>query len=200
MCLHHTSLVELLFCPAERNVPSKTSAFDDSVMLDSPGVTWAAQWIEALQRRPQNKSICFFDQVAYTITFHSIAAHANVAFLNVPTRHRHLSQIRARGRWRADCSLQRYKKETRALQRIAVPNPATVAHGQTTLCTADTDSQAARRRSLQTALRQCWQTTKQHRPRLAALHISLTVFSHTFFPLLAGWMAAKVKRISRSFL
>ena len=73
----------LLLCPSERDVPSKTLAFDESVMLDSPWMTWAASWINALRQQQQNKSIWPCDQLAHNNTFRSIAARANVAFHGV---------------------------------------------------------------------------------------------------------------------
>ena len=45
----------LLLCPSERDVPSKTLAFDESVMLDSPWMTWAAPSINALLTIPRPK-------------------------------------------------------------------------------------------------------------------------------------------------
>ena len=89
--------------------------------------------------------LVFFDQLAHTNNFHSIAARANVAFLRVEpnslrhsgashdalTGHRNLALNKARKRWRADSSVQHHKKETRALQRIAMLDPTTVAYGQT---------------------------------------------------------------------
>ena len=47
----------LLLCPTERGVPSKTMAFDESVMLDSPWKTWVSPWIAALRQQPQSQSI-----------------------------------------------------------------------------------------------------------------------------------------------
>ena len=72
----------LLLCPTERDVRSKLLAFDESVMLNSPWMTWAAPWINALHQQPQNHSTWPFDQLAHT-EIHSIAARANVAFLGV---------------------------------------------------------------------------------------------------------------------
>ena len=127
----------LLVCPTEHDVPSKTQAFDESAMLDSPWMTWAGPWIAALRHQPQNHPIWPFHQVAHTNNFHSTAARANVVFLRVEpnslrhggashdalTGHRNLAHNKARGRWRADCSVQHHKKETRALQRFVMLDP-----------------------------------------------------------------------------
>ena len=72
-----------LLCPTELDVPSKTLAFDESVMLDSPWMTWATPWIAALHQQPQIQSIWPFDQLAYNKTFHSIEAPENITFLGV---------------------------------------------------------------------------------------------------------------------
>ena len=166
----------LLLCPIERNVSSKTLAFDARFTLDDLGRSMDRTWP--------------FDQIACTKTFH--------------------------GRWRADGSVQRYKKETRALQRIAMLDPATVANGQTVgnslpvlFAQPTFYSHAARRRSLQTAFKQCLRSATQHRAfldlsasgrgrtwwarrRLAALRVPLTELSHPPIPLLAGWMEARM--------
>ena len=44
-----------------------TFGFDESVMLDSPWMAWAAPWIEALQQQPKNQSFWPFDQLCVIV-------------------------------------------------------------------------------------------------------------------------------------
>ena len=109
-----------------------------------------------------------------------------------------------------DQSTRTLKKKTRALQRVTMLDPATVACGQTNrkvtsniVCAISICSDAAKRRSGQAACKQSLRSSKQHRTILdlsvsgrgptwwarrltAAQHIPLTNLSHTIVALLAG--------------
>ena len=123
------------------------------------------------------------------------------------TRHRHLAPIKARGPWHADCSVQRDKKQTRASNEspCSIPrrwpterpskNHFQHPFARPTLTPMSPDVGLCRPRS-----------TSVPRPvrlsprmdmvgrRIAALRIPLTELAHSFLPLLAGWMAAKMIR------
>ena len=106
-------------------------------LLDSLWTTAAALSIAALHQKPQNQATKPSNQLVYNKTFHCIATRANVTLLeeepssprhggashDAPTDHRNLAQIKTRERWRADCSIQRYKKTTRFFQRVAMLAP-----------------------------------------------------------------------------
>ena len=106
----------LFSCPTERDVPSKTLAFDETVMLDSG--------------RPLDRSSAPAAAEPVYLAFRAGCPQRNVSLhrgtsqrrlswsgtlLTAPRRsaarrpdgHRNLAQIKARGRWRADCSVQR---------------------------------------------------------------------------------------------
>ena len=132
-------------------------------------MTWAAPWIAVLHHQPHNHSLGPFDQLAYTKTFHSIAARATLglepyslrhggASHDALTGHRNLAQIKS-----ADGGVQN------AQSNVTKGNtcPPTNRHARSRIggprtdhrkkhCSHDQhDSNATRRRCWQITCEQC---------------------------------------------
>ena len=151
-------------------------------MLNAPG--------DRMVLRPKLHS-CEVVQVAHTRTFHTCSTSQRRlpwrgAILTVPRRsvtrgpdrtQKPRSEQTPRGRWRADSSVQRYKKNVPCnASPCSTPRPwQAIQKSLLGLCTAIIDAQAARRRSLQTAFKQCLRTAEQHR---AFLYLSAAADVH----------------------
>ena len=125
--------------PFELENPSKTHHFDESITVDSPAFPWLGSLFSALHRRTRAQHWIF--SLAYTqwavemtdaaeatkvqalgrLTLHQLR-HGGAAH-ELFVRARPLDEIKKRGRWRSDASVQRYAKAGRIQeQMLRLPN------------------------------------------------------------------------------
>ena len=123
---------------------SKVGEHDESVMLDVPSLAWSTPWLQLLRTTRHDKRIWPFSHKEYNTTFQARSVDAGVDGLGCPpyalrhggashdavTATRSLAEIKARGRWRADASVRRYQKASRAQQQIHRLSDATIAYGE----------------------------------------------------------------------
>ena len=113
---------------------SKTHQFDDSVVVDAPDfkalLDPALQWLR--QATPQGQVLFAFSQAEVVERFRQAADRCGVGVLKPelymlrhsgPTydqavKYRTLSEIKLRGRWMSDASVQRYRKEGRVAEQL----------------------------------------------------------------------------------
>ena len=122
----------ILLAPSYQAVPSKTQAFDESVLLD-----WAVfEKIHPLLLGLSRAGDQFIWHMPYTVFLQKFHRYAEISGVQAalkphPYAMRHggassdcllerrtLAQIKARGRWRADSSVRRYEKHARLLAQV----------------------------------------------------------------------------------
>ena len=105
--------------------PTKTRTYDDSVLLDRPDLKWMGRFWRQLRRHRRPDDFLFtFSQEEFAkvvkAAFEAIGA-GDLGVVAYSLRHggaswdylmkyRTLSEVKARGRWRADSSVARYQK------------------------------------------------------------------------------------------
>ena len=140
----------ILIAPFLLGRTSKTKQFDESVLLDppelrTPGALQALRRLltAALARSPTGGSLWPFDLKQFESLWQRVVELSGVARLaphlyslrhggasfDMLTKRRKLAEIKDRGRWRADASVTRYKKEALILQEVAKLSEQTRAFG-----------------------------------------------------------------------
>lgn len=134
----------LILGPVELRRSTKVGEFDESVLMDVPELKWIHPYMSELApRQPPTKPVWPFDCADYCRRFLKASRLAGTRCLGLyPYSLRHggasfdalqgrrpLAQIKKQGRWKADSSVRRYEKATRALQRVHRLPPATVKFG-----------------------------------------------------------------------
>lgn len=128
-------------------VPTKTGAFDNSVILDRPDLLWMDKWWYELRRaRPLDAPLFPGTQAAFSKAVkeagEAVGANA-LSMVAYSLRHggaswdflmkyRDLKEVKTRGHWLADRSMTRYSKSSKLL--AAMHELTTEARGHAELC------------------------------------------------------------------
>ncbi len=131
----HLRRWSVLLKPFEKEDPSKTGVFDESLLSDNPEFKWVDAELARLRRSGP------LDSLITDLTYPQWVAQFNAAVNSVPVRPlrpvtiyqlrhggashelltgaRDLSGVKKRGRWMSDASLQRYVKGGRVAEQLA---------------------------------------------------------------------------------
>lgn len=130
--------------PLEVGEPSKTSEYDESILLDHPSSHFLGPLLHTLGRQRRPDDLLFATtQVTYAARFRQACLELRLEVLGMPTpyqlRHagatcdfvahrRTLLEIQRRGRWRSQLSVRRYEKGGRLNEQLAKLPPALRDH------------------------------------------------------------------------
>ena len=123
----------LILSPSQLGVAGKTGEFDESLLMDWPELRWMDPLLHALRRRPCQCSVWNFDADSLRRMFNQVVHLSGIENLkpvlyslrhggashDILCRHRTIVEVKRRGRWRSDSSLNRYEKATFALAELA---------------------------------------------------------------------------------
>ena len=129
--MHHWCVVLHLF---ERQTPSKTGVFDESLLVDSPCFPWMPSLVQELHRRtPAGHRLFPVTYTQWNYHFKAVVADLGLQVLGNLTLHqlrhggashelyaaaRPLRDIQKRGRWATDAALRRYAKGGRVQEQL----------------------------------------------------------------------------------
>ena len=112
----------IILFPEQEAARSKTGVADDSIILDSPYLSWLDPVLEVLKELPSDEPLFGANYVTFVKIFKKAAAAAGVP-KTVPYQMRHsgptidralnlrpLDEVGKRGRWQSTKSLNRYEK------------------------------------------------------------------------------------------
>ena len=135
----------ILLHPREGGEGSKTNEFDESLLLDTPGMEWLGQQLLVIKAGRHGQTSLFpFTHAEYYDKFmmavrqlklqdHHLVPHSlrhSGASRDLLLDRRPLAAVKARGRWRSDQSLKRYGKAARSLSEAATYPRALLDYGQ----------------------------------------------------------------------
>ena len=136
----------LLLGPLEMRRPTKAGVYDDSVMVDNPGLEWTLPFLlELKQAGPEHECIWPFTRGAFTRAFGRAVRNLGLKSWGfVPYSLRHsgpsadrseqrltLEEVQRRGRWQNPKTVMRYERSSRVsalLSTLAPPAAAYLQH------------------------------------------------------------------------
>lgn len=127
--------------PWDSGMPSKTGAFDDTVVMDRPDRVFLGNYLALLkQGKPASEKLFTGVTVeSFNRAFRAAAAELGLDLVPYQARHggathdrwdrtRSLEEVRKRGRWRSEQSTRRYEKHGKLQGKLGALPPATLAH------------------------------------------------------------------------
>ena len=141
----HFMFWAIVLHPSELLQRSKTGRWDESLLLDSPWMTWMSEILQLFKKlRGSEQSLWPFEHRELVTEFMLVANMLGLQKMDMclyKLRHggasedwlrqlRPLAAIRERGRWGSDSSLMRYQKASRAQQELSKIPPAVIEFAQ----------------------------------------------------------------------
>lgn len=127
--------------PWEKGLPSKTGAYDDTVVMDRSDRQFLTNYLTLLRQDKPASAKLFTNVSIESFNRAFRAAAATLALDLVPYQARHggathdrwdqsrsLEEVRKRGRWRSEQSTRRYEKHGKLQGRLGAMAPATLSH------------------------------------------------------------------------
>ena len=133
----------LIVRPQEYGILAKTGECDESILFDAPDLHWLGRILQVLRSQPAGQPVWPFDLQQQNHHISTLSNMLQLELLKIEAyslrhggashdallRRRSLAEIKERGRWRTDSSMLRYKKATRALQRLQLIPASTQEYG-----------------------------------------------------------------------